>query len=122
MNRSRSHWFSLTLAAALIASPIAAFGAESPTQMRVVIGDINLHTPQGVASAYARLQSAAQTVCGRAPDQRDLGSHIAWMRCVASALDGAVAQIHSAALADLHARRSGRTAPILVATRNSGAR
>jgi UrcA family protein len=122
MNRSRSHWFSLALAAALMAPPIAGLAAESPTQMRVVIGDINLHTSQGVASAYARLQSAAHTVCGRAPDQRELGSHIAWTRCVAAALEGAVAQIHSAALADLHARRSGRTAPVLVAARNSGAR
>ncbi len=77
---------------------------------------MNLSSPQGIATVYARLRQAATEVCGDEPQIRELGQHIGWAKCVNTALDEAVLQVSSIGLAALHAKHAGRTSPLLVAS------
>jgi len=100
--------------AGLTLAPLAALHAE-PVQVTVSFADVNLSSPPGIATLYGRLQGAAREVCGSEPQSREFTLHSAWSRCVGAALDNAVAQVHSAELAALHAKRSGLRTPLLVA-------
>jgi UrcA family protein len=81
-------------------------GAESRS-VTVRYGDLNLNRTAGAKTLYVRLTSAARSVC--APSQtRDLAAHRDWNSCFSEALDAAVAETGSHALASLHQERTGR--------------
>jgi len=121
MKRCHLKTLSAIFVAGLTLAPLAALHAE-PAQVTVSFADVNLSSPPGIATLYARLQGAAREVCGSEPQTREFTIHGAWARCVGAALDDAVAQIHSAELAALHAKRSGQRTPLLVAKASPGAR
>ena len=116
MNTCHLKSLSVILAAASILTPIAGICAGPvPPQVRVAIADVNLSSPQGIATVYTRLQQAATEVCGQEPQIRELGQHAGWSKCVDTALDAAVVQVRSIGLAALHAKHVGKTSPLLVA-------
>jgi UrcA family protein len=115
MNTCHLKSLSVILAVASILTPIAGVCADSVPQVRVNFADVNLSNPQGIATLYTRLQQAAAKVCGQEPQIFDLSQHAAWSKCVNTALDGAVAQVHSIGLTALHAQRVGKGSPLLAA-------
>jgi len=115
MNTCHLKSLSIIFAAASILAPIAGICADPVPQVRVAITDVNLSSPQGVATLYTRLQQAATEVCGHEPQIRALSLHTAWSKCVDTALDQAVMQVSSISLAALHAKHGGKTSLLLVA-------
>ena len=113
MNTCQLKSLSVIFAAASILTPIAGICADPVPQVRVGIADVNLSSPQGIATLYSRLRHAADKVCGGEPDSRELGRHTTWSKCVRAALDDAVLQVHSIGLAALHAQHVGRTSLLL---------
>lgn len=95
------------LAGALGASSVWA-SASDTSSMRVAYADLDLAHDAGIDRLYSRLRQAANSVCGSA-DLRDLHAYAAQRACATSALDQAVAQIHSSRLSARHAL--GATAP-----------
>jgi UrcA family protein len=115
MNTRRLKSLSVIFAAAAILTPIAGICADTVRQVQVTVSDVNLSTPQGIATLYSRLQHAAAEVCGYEPQNRELSQHAAWSKCANIALDGAVVQVRSIGLAALHAQHVGRASSPLVA-------
>jgi UrcA family protein len=115
MNTCHLKSLSVILAAASILTPIAGICADPVPQVRVTFADVNLSSPQGIATLYTRLQQAAAKVCGHEPQILDLSQHAAWSKCVNTALDGAVVQVDSIGLAALHAKHVGKGSPLLAA-------
>ncbi len=109
-------------AAELTLAPLVGICAEPVPQVTVRFADVKLSDPSGIDTIYRRLQWAAHQVCGSEPQARELTLHAAWSRCVGTALDNAVGQVHSTELAVLHSKRSGQRTPLLVAKTTKGAR
>lgn len=91
-------------------------GAESRS-VTVRYGDLDLTRTAGAKTLYARLTSAARSVCAPAA-QHDLAAHRDWSICYSDALDAAVAETGSNALASLHRERTGRSVSTQVASVN----
>lgn len=82
---------------------------DPPTE-HVTYGDLNLDTPSGAHSLYARLRHAAQDVC--LPLQpHDFAHKGPWQACYDNALSSAVAQINRPALTALHNQSSRSSRP-----------
>jgi UrcA family protein len=95
----------LSMAAAWQCDALA--GSKAPTawdvdQTTVHFGDLNIDQPAGAAVLHGRIQHAAERVCG---EPQLTGSHLVspiWRRCVAQAVDRAVAAVDRPALTDYH--------------------
>ena len=86
--------------AVLVLSASSAANAEAPRQLQVVLGDLNLKQPAGLATAQARIQAAAIRLCdsgGFADDLRGWSNAkpISDRACIARAVERANAQIAS---------------------------
>lgn len=106
---------SLKLAALVLGGALAAAGtsasaiagtpdAEVPS-VKVRFADLDLGKPEGTATLYRRLETAAHVVCNVYED-RLLERQFAWKHCVSGALDRAVAQIGNASLTAYHLART----------------
>ncbi len=115
MNTCHLNPLSIIVAAGLMLTPVARICADPVAQVRVDVADVNLTNPQGIATVYARLRRAAGNVCGSEPQYRELERHTAWSKCVRAALDGAVVQVRSIGLAELHAKHFGGRSLLLAA-------
>jgi|GEM_PF-6001039 len=96
------HLFS---AAFLVLSVTAAAGAETPRQMQVALGDLNLNRPAGQATAQARIHAAAVRLCGSARYTAELrgwanSEPVSDRVCIARAVEGANAQLASSVAAN----------------------
>ena len=84
----------------LIAGPALAqtvqTDGDAPRRAAVSYADLNLNTADGRAVLMARIQRAAEQVCGPEPDSRDLKPLMAFRRCMSQAVNTAVAAIPSA--------------------------
>lgn len=80
------HLFS---AAFLVMSVTAAAAVETPRQMQVSLGDLNLNRPAGQAAAKARIHAAAVRLCSSERFTESLSDRA----CVARAVESANAQI-----------------------------
>ena len=85
-------------AAFLVLSVTAAAAAETPRQMQVFLGDLNLTRPAGQATAQARIHAAAVQLCGSVRDTLDLpgwanSAPVSDRDCIARAVEGATAQV-----------------------------
>jgi len=81
-------------AAAVLGTAATALAApsEPETASRTVhLGDLNLSGPDGAGIALRRIQVAAASVCGGAPDPRLLDRAAPYRACVHGAVDRAVA-------------------------------
>jgi UrcA family protein len=110
----RSHTLALVTALAgcvLSAAAVSSAQAQTPANdvRRVVVKytDLNLATDEGALALHRRIVSAAREVCP-ADFSRDLGRLIAVRECQKEAIDRAVADIHDARLAAVHARQAQR--------------
>ena len=95
------------LAACLAGSVMSAAYAASPgtasVSMRVVYSDLNLNSDQGNKKLYARIVSAARTVCAADQvDGRDLNALAIERSCEQQAVASAVGQVHSPKLAAVY--------------------
>jgi UrcA family protein len=112
MKTSRSH-ASIAVRAALVAGVTglclataaqAGEAAAGTTRTLVVVNydDLNLASPAGARTLYARLRSAAERACGGDPSGRTLQEQMDYQSCYESALDKAVRKVDSAGLQALH--------------------
>ena len=78
--------------------------AAGTTRTKVVVQyvDLNLASPAGARTLYARLRSAAERACGGDPSGRTLQQQMDYQSCYDSALDKAVRKVDSAGLQALH--------------------
>jgi len=87
-------------AVTLIAGPALAAPAqandEAPRRAAVSYADLNLNTETGKTILVARIQRAAEAVCGPEPDSRDLARQAPYQRCMKQSVEAAVAAIPSA--------------------------
>jgi UrcA family protein len=95
---------SLALVAALVSAPAFSAPAADGMSRSVRFGDLDLSTDAGAAALHARIQYAAQMVCGGEIDQRDLPALGAARACRQIAMASAEPQVQMA-LADA---RDGR--------------
>jgi UrcA family protein len=97
----------IALTSALSASTTAALAGAAMHRsldpaITVRFADLNLDTAEGTRTLYARIRSAAQTVCGPSFSLWD-GSRLAWWKdCYRSSTAEAVAQIDRPRLTALH--------------------
>ena len=94
-------------ALALLAALTGASAAANPSQdeaprQAVALADLNLGSPEGVATLYRRIRSAAKQVCAYPPDFRQLSDVRDSDACKALAVDRAVLQLNIPALHALH--------------------
>jgi UrcA family protein len=93
------------LAGLLAASAVSAIGvtasAANAPEVAVKYGDLDLGRPADLAQLYARLQTAADTVCVSARPY-ELARFAAHQRCVQAVLEHSVLQVRSEALLALH--------------------
>jgi UrcA family protein len=88
----------LALSALFMAqSACAAVAAEVPPSVTVRYNDLDLNTPEGVASLYRRIQDAATTVCkpAEAPESVSRLLWTAWKQCFYHAMADAVRGVHN---------------------------
>jgi UrcA family protein len=111
----------LLLAGAWQCDALAA--PEAPTardveQLTVHFGDLNIDQTAGAAVLHRRIRHAAERVCGerQLPGSRVVS--LAWRRCVAQAVDGAVVAVDRPALTvyhRVHTTPSDRGSPMALA-------
>ena len=102
-----------TLTASVVAACFLAFGgaamggrvqAGEPAQSYTTIvsyGDLNLDSEQGAKLLYARIRSAAGSVCSSL-EGRDLTEKKFWQGCFDKAVEGAVVQVNKTRVTALH--------------------
>ena len=100
---------------AMLGSQAFAQGALNGTSSTVVkFGDLNLDSPQGVASLYRRIHNAAEQVCGISTEDRVfLEVRVQEQKCVVETEARAIDGIHSVALEAFYSKKMGRPMPVL---------
>ena len=82
----------------------AAAVDEAAPSVTVRYHDLNLNTPAGAASLYARIRRAANEVC-HPLESRDLERKQYWDECFNHAVADAVKQVHNRTLSAYHWQR-----------------
>ena len=96
------------VASALCVAVSAHAGSTADSAVRqhesvvVQYGDLNLNSGIGIKSLYSRLENAADKVCGRKPDVKELRMTMQYRACYQGALDRAVDKIGNRNLHGLH--------------------
>ena len=86
----------LAAAAALFcAAPVLAQPFDIVPSISVKYGDLNIGSPAGAQVLLKRIEAAANTACGGAPDIRQLNQWSSFERCRRSAVDRAVVSVGS---------------------------
>jgi UrcA family protein len=83
----------------------AAEPGEALTKI-VAYGDLNLDSDQGAKVLYARLRTAARSVCSPF-ESRELTAELIWQTCFDHAVSAAVTQINKNKVTALHNRTIG---------------
>ena len=86
---------SLALAGPVLAQPVVQ-------TLHVAIADVNTQTESGARTLLARIDHAARTVCGPAPETRELTEQSQYRACVAQAKDNAVNSLNLPVLQALY--------------------
>jgi UrcA family protein len=98
----------LVIPALLVAqSTLSAARVDEVPSKTVRHHDLNLNSPEGIASLYERIHAAALNVCKSAegPWRQGLESWIEWDRCVNHAVANAVQSVHNDKLSAYHWQR-----------------
>jgi UrcA family protein len=100
----------ITLGAAShsLAAGVLPSGYEERT-MTLRVDDVNLESQAGAAKMLARIDFAADYVCGGAASRVDLGQRAQHRACVSATVDHTLTQLNSERVSDLHARPSQLT-------------
>jgi UrcA family protein len=102
--------------ATVAALPASANGYDSPPQITIKFGDLDISKPQGAAALYARIRAAAKVVCPRI-EERNLGEKVRNDACVDHAILIAVTQVDAPALTALYSKSTGKEVPVRLAAR-----
>jgi UrcA family protein len=81
-----------------------AYSSDALPTKRVSYADLNTDSETGARALYTRLRVASREVCVGFEATDSLVQRSARSKCYATALSGAVAQVHSAALTELYSR------------------
>jgi UrcA family protein len=103
------------LAGNALAGPTGS--APDRVSVSVGVGDLNLAAEAGAASALSRIHNAARSICGTAPDAKDLGRTADYRDCMTAAIAPAVASLNSPLVTALYTGRAGQSATVLTASR-----
>ena len=96
----------LAAAAALSgAIPARAQISDAAPSVTVKYGDLNIGSPGGAQVLLSRIETAAKTVCGGAPDTRQLSQWASFETCRRSAVARAVVAVDSPMLLTAMAHR-----------------
>lgn len=82
----------------------AAVGGDAAPSVTVRYHDLNLGSPEGVASLYGRIRGSAAAVC-RSLESRELTRKALWNDCVSHAVANAVNAVHNRPLSAYHWQR-----------------
>jgi UrcA family protein len=85
----------LSCAAPVLAQTSLAQTSDPVPSVSVRYGDLNIGSPAGARSLLKRIEAAAKTACGGAPDIRQLGQLVSFEACRRSALARAVVVVNS---------------------------
>jgi len=110
----------LLAAVAIGALSIASAGAAQqpdPNSTSVHFGDLNIHTPEGIATLFRRIRRAAQAVCGPY-EIRDLMQASGARICFDDAVANAVKSVNMPSLTAYANTQRGHASQIVVATRS----
>jgi UrcA family protein len=113
--KTQSLFTASVVAASFLAFGGAAMGgrvhAAEPAQAYTTIvnyGDLNLDSEQGAKVLYARIRSAAGTVCSSL-EGRNLTEKKLWKGCFDNAVANAVGQVNKARVTALHNQMTNHT-------------
>jgi UrcA family protein len=102
---------SLILAAAVAQSGGAAAQTASSSSAEVAYRDLDTSTDKGAERLYLRLVHTARELCQSELSPADIDGPQRYRACTDEAVARAVADVHSAKLDEVYARRSG-AAPV----------
>jgi UrcA family protein len=88
------------------AAPVLAQTSDTVPSVRVKYGDLNIGSPAGAQLLLRRIEAAANTACGGAPDIRQLHQWTSFEACRRSAAARAVAAVDSPMLTAMAHRGS----------------
>jgi UrcA family protein len=77
------------------AAPILARNSDTVPSVLVKYGDLNIGSPAGAQVLLRRIEAAANTACGGAPDIRQLNQWASFEACRRSAVARAVVAVDS---------------------------
>jgi len=85
------------VAAAMLscAAPVLAQTSDTVPRVSVKYGDLDLGSPAGAQGLLKRIEAAAKTACGGAPDIRQLNQWASFEACRRSAVARAVVAVDS---------------------------
>jgi UrcA family protein len=92
-------FLAMSVLLAVCVTPVEAL-AQSRSA-RVALGDLDLSTPQGMATARARMHQAARRLCSQLDDFEDLGRQPAYVKCIDDTLAAALRQVSDSGLASI---------------------
>jgi UrcA family protein len=106
-------------AAGFAGASLAAPAAANPDQVSVAvgIGDLNLGVQPGAAIALRRIHAAARSICGPAPDIKDLDRTAEDRDCMAASMGSAVASLNNPLVTALYTGQGERSASLQTASR-----
>jgi UrcA family protein len=121
MNAKTSSIYRRELIAAAILGTIGLSVAQASTagdtsNVTVKYGDLNLSNPEGAATLYKRIVSAAYKVCA-APDRNSLWYRVELRACLNTAIADAVTKVGRPELIAIYNSKNRQHPPITVATR-----
>jgi len=77
------------------AAPVLARNSDTVPSVSVKYGDLNIRSPAGAQVLLRRIEAAADTACGGAPDIRQLNEWANFEACRSSAVARAVVEVDS---------------------------
>jgi UrcA family protein len=83
----------LAISAPGLAAAQTSTTSGDPVNISVKFSDLNLNSPAGAQTLMHRIDTAATSVCGGAPDSRELGDRARFEKCHTSVVDQAMSKL-----------------------------
>jgi UrcA family protein len=122
MNTTKSINYRHLIAGATLAVTFGSLAAVSHAadstdmpQLKVNYGDLNVSSPKGAATLYARIQTAAEGVCHGLED-RSLAFKVRFEACIQKAIAGAVTKVGEPSLTAVYVAKNGSPKQIVLAS------
>lgn len=102
------------LAAPAFAQSAPGSSAIQMQSIKVSFDDLDISRDAGASELLARIERAANRICGERPDLRQMATRLRHQACIGSAVSGAVAHVNSPRLTAFH---SDGAKPVRLASR-----
>jgi UrcA family protein len=113
-----NNWLAGALVGALSFSCAAMADNYGPHTLTVNFGDLDAAHPQGASVLYQRIRAAAQSVCSPF-EGGSLNDKARLKDCVDASIADAVFRVNEPALTEVYVEKTGRVAPVRVASLQS---